>query len=276
MSRGKRHRKNSERKNGADALREWQRERLARDRELPVPAPGPSEVSLVAYHVRPAAAADEDFLPLEAAIRESWRHCGFLHTVIVAPAATPALAAFAEPYGTGVEIAVVPSLDPERPETEEEDRIARLPERFATPFALLVSADGFPLRPGLGSFLDHWDFIGAPLVSEGWWGNLVRAFLNTHVMDGGFSLRSRALCERVAEEWKARGGSIRKPEDGAFQTRLLPRKSLSYRSSVRLPMAHEANAFSYDAAVPFHGRIPPFGFHGPAAFKWLLDNGKIS
>lgn len=276
MSRGKRHRKNSERKNGADALREWQRERLARDRELPVPAPGPSEVSLVAYHVRPAAAADEDFLPLEAAIRESWRHCGFLHTVIVAPALTPALAAFAEPYGIGVEVAVVPSLDPERPETEDVDRIANLHQRFETPFALLVSADGFPLRPGLGSFLDHWDFIGAPLVSEGWWGNLVRAFLNTHVMDGGFSLRSRALCERVAEEWKARGGSVRNPEDGPFQTRLLPRKSLSYRSSMRLPMAHEASAFSYDSAVPFHGRIPPFGFHGPASFKWLLDNGKIA
>ena len=276
MSRGKRHRKNSERKNGADALREWQRERLARDRELPVPAPGPSEVSLVAYHVRPADRADEDFLPLEAAIRESWRHCGFLHTVIVAPAETPALRAFAEPYGIGVEVCVEPSLDPARPETEAEDRIARLPERFATPFALLVSEDGFPLRPGLGSFLDHWDFIGAPLVSEGWWGNLVRSFLNTHVMDGAFSLRSRTLCERVAEEWKARRASIRKPEDGPFQTRFLPRKSLSYRSSARLPMAHEATAFAYDATVPFRGRIPPFGFHGPAAFKWLLDNGKIA
>ena len=80
----------------------------------------------------------------------------------------------------------------------------------------------------------------------------------------------------MAEEWKARGGSVRNPEDGPFQTRLLPRKSLSYRSSMRLPMAHEASAFSYDSAVPFHGRIPPFGFHGPASFKWLLDNGKIA
>ena len=88
MSRRKK--KNTEKK-GADLLREWQRERLLRDRELPVPATGPSEVTLLAYHFRPEAQEEERFPYLECAIRESWRQCGFLHTVVVTHAASPAL-----------------------------------------------------------------------------------------------------------------------------------------------------------------------------------------
>ena len=202
MSRRKK--KNAEKK-GADLLREWQRERLLRDRELPVPATGPSEVTLLAYHFRPAEREEELFPYLECAIRESWRQCGFLHTVVVTHAASPALRTFAEPFGIHFEIQEEPSLVPGRPETMGVDMATRLHERFATPLVLVVQDDAFPLRPGLGSFVDDCDFAGAPLLRDHWWTNLLARYTNGHAMDGAFSLRSRAICERSAAEWKARG-----------------------------------------------------------------------
>jgi hypothetical protein len=276
MSRRKK--KNADKKNGADLLREWQRERLLRDRELPRPATGPSEVTLLAYHFRPESQEEERFPFLECAIRESWRQCGFLHTVVVTHSASPALRAFAEPYGIHFEIQEEKSLVPGRPETMAADMLLRLHERFATPFVLVVQDDAFPLRPGLGSFLDDWDFCGAPLLRDHWWTNLLARYTNGHAMDGAFSLRTRALCERAAAEWAARGGR-REPARGLAEnlvyTRTLPRSVLSYRIAARFPSSREALRFSYAGTGPFTGGIPPFGFHGAAAFKALSAAGKI-
>ena len=162
MSRNKRKKKQSERKNATNLLREWQRERLERDRELPLPPPGPSEVTLVAYFLPPPSGDAEALSWFECAVRESWRHCGVLRTVLVAPEATDALKAFAAPFGPRVEIQVEPSLVPGRPETAAVDRAARLARRFETRWALVVADDAFPLRPGIGTWIDRWDFAGAP------------------------------------------------------------------------------------------------------------------
>ncbi len=281
MSRSKKHKKNAERKNGASVLRNWQAERLARDRELPIPPRGPSEVSLLAYHLPdPSAPAEGAFDALECAVRESWRQCGLLHTVLVAPSADPALEAFAAPFGPMVEVQVEPSLVPGRPETVATDLIARLPERFFTPFVLVVREDGFPLRPGLGSFLDHWDFVGAPAVRDHWWTNLRAEWTNRHRMDGGFSLRTRAFCERVAAEWASRRpgatAALRGAmSDGAFQTDTLPGRSFAVRRSARLPSAREAIRFSYAGVGSATGGVPPFGFRGAEAFRALLESGRI-
>ena len=244
MSRRKK--KNTEKK-GADLLREWQRERLLRDRELPRPATGPSEVTLLAYHFRPESQEEERFPFLK------------------------------EPIATHFEIQEEPSLVPGRPETMGVDMATRLHERFATPLVLVVQDDAFPLRPGLGSFVDDCDFAGAPLLRDHWWTNLLARYTNGHAMDGAFSLRSRAICERSAAEWKARGP--RSPGRGfaenLWYTRTLPRHSLSYRYAAKLPSAREAIRFAYAGTGPFTGKIPPFGFHGAAAFRALHAAGKI-
>ena len=157
------------------------------------------------------------------------------------------------------------------------DMATRLHERFATPLVLVVQDDAFPLRPGLGSFVDDCDFAGAPLLRDHWWTNLLARYTNGHAMDGAFSLRSRAICERSAAEWKARGP--RSPGRGfaenLWYTRTLPRHSLSYRYAAKLPSAREAIRFAYAGTGPFTGKIPPFGFHGAAAFRALHAAGKI-
>ena len=278
MSRKKRKR-NQEKRSPETVLRDWRVDRLERDRELPVPAPGPSEVTLLCYFVKPAAAAAEAFPALECAVRETWRHCGFLRTVFVADRDVPEIRAFAEPFGPWVELQVEPSLDPARPATVHRDANSRLASRFRTPRVLIVREDAFPVRPGLGSFLDDWDFVGAPITGGGLLSSLVHALFNTHVMDGGFSLRSRRLCEAACAEWNARHGAKPWRADWAenlFRTKYLPRVSMAYRSAMRFPVPWEALRFSWNGASQVRGSVPPFGFSGAKAFKWLLDSGKVS
>ena len=43
----------------------------------------------------------------------------------------------------------------------------------------------------------------------------------------------------------------------------------------KLPSAREAIRFAYAGTGPFTGKIPPFGFHGAAAFRALHAAGKI-
>lgn len=278
MSRRKK-KNDSEKKNGNDLLRTWQAERLAQDRELPVPAHGPSEVTLLAYHFRPADRSDEYFAYLECAIRETWRRCGFLHTVIVTNQPTEAMKTFAEPFGIQVEIQVEPTLVPGKPETMSMDCNGRLFKRFATPYVLIVQDDAFPIRPGLGAFLDSGDFWGAPMAGTSWWSRFWSRAFNSHAMDGGFSLRRRALCNQVAQEWRLRYADVpfRRAQhaDGVFPTKTLPEKSFSYRHSVTFPLPDHARDFSFDGTGSLKGRVPPFGFRGAHAFKILKDSGKF-
>lgn len=275
----RRRKKNQERRRADDLLAAWQLERLEQDRALPLPARGPSEVTLLAHFVPPRDRLDERFPRMECAIRETWRHCGLLSTVIVVDRESAPVRAFADsvPHGL-VQVQAEPSLSPNRPESVAADIAANLPKRVSTNLALTVREDAFPVRPGLGSFVDGWDFVGAPKARGGLWSRLVARLFNSHAMDGGLTLRSRKLALLAADEWAARFAG--KPwraafADGALPTRTLPRASFAYRRAVRFPPPGEAALFCYDATGPAPGRVPPFGFRGAAAFKILLDKGLV-
>ena len=271
----RRRKKNQERRKADDLLAAWQLERLEQDRALPLPARGPSEVTLVAHFVPPRDRLDERFPRMECAIREAWRQCGLLRTVLVVDRESAPVRAFADsiPHGL-VQVQVEPSLRPDRPETVAADINAKLAERVTTNLALTVREDAFPVRPGLGSFVDGWDFVGAPRARGGLWARFLARLFNSRAMDGGFALRTRRLALLVADEWRERGAG--KPwraalDDGPFATRTLPRASFAYRRAVRFPDPAEAAVFCYDATGPAPDRVPPFGFRGAAAFKVLLD-----
>lgn len=275
----RRRKKNAERRRADDFLAAWQLERLDRDRALPLPARGPSEVTLLAYFVPPRDRLDERFPRLECAVREAWRHCGLLRTVIVVDRASEPVRAFADSIPNGlVRVQEEPSLSPNRPETVAADLNAKLAERVSTNLVLTVREDAFPVRPGLAAYMDDLDFVGAPRARGGWWARVVARLFNSRAMDGAFSLRSLKLARLAADEWSARGAG--KPwraafDDGVFATRTLPRASFAYRRAVRFPDPADAAVFCYDATGPAPGRVPPFGFRGAAAFKVLLDKGLV-
>lgn len=256
-------------------LREWQTSRLSavhKDMGSDDYGMGRSDVTIVAYHFWSRDGYDAAFRRLECAIRETWLHCGMMKTVLVVNEALPCVVRFSEVFPT-VSVQVEPSLVPGKIFTMSADMNGRLALRFDTPYCLVVQNDGFPLRSGLDEFVGKWDFIGAPYVGLSWWKQLFSRLTNYHVQNGGFSLRSRVICEAAAKYWnekyKDMGDCVAASED-IFYTGTLVRRERRYRRSFRFATTRESLSFSWDAIVP----IPkpsalPFGFHGKKSLSAL-------
>lgn len=255
-------------------LHQWQRARLAAyGNGEPFSRKGPAGVTILAYFFRPIETASDRFPFTKCALYETWRHCGALKTILVTHEIMPPVAKFANRFPGLVEVQVEPHLKPRSPgdvESMSVDCIARLHERFTTPEVLIVQDDGFPLRPGLEDFLGRWDYVGAPWTGDDDW--ITRRLLKTSnlVGNGGFSLRSHAICQEASRLWKA--GWHHLPscylmQEDIFYTRLLPRWSRSYRDKIRIAPPEDAARFSLEKTV-----VPdelPFGFHSAEAFVKL-------
>jgi hypothetical protein len=154
------------------------------------------------------------------------------------------------------------------------DCIHNLHRRFETPYVLIIQNDGFPLRPGLEAFVGPFDFIGAPWGTPTWYTGLLFPPPAYTVGNGGFSLRSRRICELAAHA--ARHGLRWVPEswfttEDVFYCRVLPRFSPYCAKSLRYAPPVVAGRFSLEANEAF---LPPdrrpIGFHGAHAFRRLM------
>lgn len=254
-------------------LAEWQNVRLhtvhAGRRDY---GAGNRDVTVLAYHFWNVDGYESAFARVECAIRETWLHCGMMKTVLVVNAMQPCVERFAAAFPS-VEVQVEPTLAPGNIFTMSADMNGRLLERFSTPYVLVVQNDGFPLRSGLDGFVGKWDFIGAPYVRPIWWKQLVCRAMNCRVQNGGFSLRSREVCEQAAFYWNKKyssmGDCIKTSED-MFYTQFLPLHERAYRRQFRFAPFQDSISFSYDAIVPIAPpKMRPFGFHGEKAFERL-------
>lgn len=257
----------------------WQGIRLAKRRTEVPRKEGPSSVTVLAYHFWPPEQSDSRFGRIESAIRETWAHCGLLRTVLVMDRTSAMADAFRSRFIGCVDIQEEPSLVPGDVHTMSLDCIQRLHRRFTTDYVLIVQEDGFPIRGGLEEHVGRWDFIGAPYVRDTWSRRLACGALNCWVSNGGFSLRSKRVCEFASQLWDRRFGRLprcRASSEDIYYTETLPLRSRLYRRSVRIADNRSAAAFSYDAIFAFPGTSVPFGFHGPEAFGWLRRQGWIA
>ena len=232
-------------------------------------------VTILAYHFWTDDGFAEAFAKVAHAFEETWRHCGELKSVVVVNKTAPCVERFAAEH-RNVEIQVEPSLVPGKIETMSADCNGRLYPRFTTPNVLIIQNDGYPLRGGLEAFVGKYDFIGAPYVRNIWWKNLVADALGMWCSNGGFSLRSRRICEAAAKawekKWKHRHPCEKTVED-LFYTQTLPLSSLGYRLRYRVANNREALKFSYDAIVEQHPKSLPFGFHRMESLEKLKEAG---
>ncbi len=222
------------------------------------------QVTVLGYYFSNEDSFDRDFKGMKHALRETWRHCGDLRTVLVVNRSTRALERFASECSAPVEIQIETSLVPGEIHSMSRDCNGKLHARFKTPYVLVVQPDGYPLRSGLGAFVGKYDFIGAPYVRDVGWKRLICRFLNYWVSNGGFSLRSKKICELAAYYWREkyskRPWSVAFSED-MFYTKWLPIRERAYRESVKIADNRESLAFSYDVLVPQTVIALPFGFH---------------
>lgn len=148
------------------------------------------------------------------------------------------------------------------------DCIENLYKRFSTQYCLVIQDDGFPMRENLDEFIGRWDFIGAPIVRDSFRTRLTEP-LGIRALNGGFSLRSRAICMAAAKAWKMWGRFIIRPgmrffSEDVFYT-VTARFSPFYRLKYRFPTDQEAFRFAFDSLsglVSLPQDVKPFGFHG--------------
>jgi hypothetical protein len=242
---------------------------------------GPSSVTVVAYHFWDAARQDAQFRRLECALRETWLWCGMLRTVLVVNRVTSGLEMFAEASGGWVSFAECKELVPGDLFSMSADCMGRLAGRFDTEHVLIVQNDGFPIRSGLEAFLGTYDYWGAPWIA-GREDRVTRMLLHHgyDVGNGGFSLRSRKLCELGAwyyhRKYKLIPDCYLVTEDFYF-CKTLPSFEKKYRETIRIPSAETAATFSLEANETLYEAVhaSPFGFHGLSAFARLARDGRI-
>ncbi len=254
-------------------------ERLAWHRNHPeIPAPGPSSVTALTYFFSASEAeAEVGFHNLKCAILETWRHCGALHTVIVANSLFRCLSRFVEEHSSLVEVQIEKGLIPGSVESMSADCNGKLYSRFSTKYVLVIQDDGFPLRSGLPYFLGLGDFIGGPrnYVRDYWWVNLLRLLMRECPYNGGFSLRTNKVCRLAAKfwerKWKSNHPSWDTIED-VFYTTTLPKDSLYYRLVVSANKVHLGYKFSIEGEYyPDTLHEIPFGFHSARAFCRIVE-----
>ena len=235
-------------------------------------------VTLIAYTF---PLNDYEFDFVEFSIRQSWRCLGRLKTVIVTNKRTAPISTIEHNFPHDIEIQIEPSLRPGDLSSMSSDCIERLYDRFSTPYCLIIQDDGFPINRNLDDFLYKYDYIGAPSVRDVPAQYLVD-LTRCACMNGGFSLRSRHICNLAAKHWHfwrhlTRKGSLAHTED-VFYTKTACLNPL-YRIKCRFPSSKIARRFSipdFDGAVDIRGmKDKTFGVHGPTAI-WQLTGGDLS
>ena len=226
-----------------------------------------SNVTILIYTFPKPRSEAEAFAKIVASIERTWKFCGKLKTVVVASHRFAEVEAFAASH-PNVEVQIEPSLVPGDIKTMSLDCIKNLYRRFSTPYVLIIQDDGYPIRPGLEEFVGKADYWGAPIISDGW-KRKVAYSIGFGSFNGGFSLRSRRLCEYASKSWFSFFSKFM-PEDHRhlgedfYYTTLLKLLPTTW-FRFRYPSEREAFRFAVDrlgGKVTPPKDADPFGIHG--------------
>ena len=264
---------NFDKPSALDTFRAWQCRRLDdyQNGSVHFPVdPGPMDVTALLYFFHDEKSIKTAWPFSECAILETWLHCGFLQTVLVVDRMSPHVLEFVRKYPQWVSIHEEPGLITGDIGTLSQECIKNLHNRFSTDYVLTIQDDGFPMNSGLEKFLGKCDFYGAPWPGHTSWTDLY-PYPRYAVGNGGFSLRTKRICEAAAMAWE-RGwrhiwNSMKWPED-TFYCKVMPFFSRRWRKAFRYPSLQEAAEFSLECIVPRIGKpqFPPLGFHSPQGF----------
>ena len=242
-------------------IAEWQKNNLAVLRQKRFVHSQITDVTVVSYYFHRDDELDGQFWRTEFAFLKTFETQGLMPAVLVVNKCTPTIERFCTKYS--IEIQIAENLVPGKLKTLALDLVCNLHERFKTPYVLTIQEDGFPLRPGLEKFVGKWDYIGAPWVHHATYYDIYP--YKYCVGNGGFSLRSKRLCEaasRIYKRW-----FTRVPYwwyllgDDTFYCKTL---RFWFRNAIKgmlWPTLEEASKFSIECNMDFVPSEPPLGFH---------------
>lgn len=236
-------------------------------------------VTILIYTFPERGSEAEPFRKIVASIEQTWKCCGKLKTVIVSSHRFAEVESFINEH-SNVELQIEPSLVYGNIKTMSLDCIKRLYTRFSTPYVLIIQDDGYPLKSNLGDFVGKADFWGAPIISDGWKRKLAYA-IGLGSFNGGFSLRSRRLCEYASKKWYSFFSKFMKEDNRHLGEDFYYTTLLKFLPSTwwkfKFPNEKEAFRFSVDRlggnVTPPEDAMP-FGVHGRKTIeemrRWFL------
>lgn len=209
-----------------------------------------------------------EFWKIETAFLQTFKVCGLLPGVLVVNRRTTEIDAFCRKYA--IDVQVEESLNGGDLPEMSLDCISRLHKRFKTEFVLIIQDDGMPIREGLEAFVGKYDYVGAPWPGHTTYYDLF-PYPRFGVGNGGFSLRSRHICETVSRLHARYAKHIPYnwllTEDVFYCKTLRLLAPMAYRD-LKFPSIEEAADFSIECEIPSLPDPPiPIGFHAPKGFR---------
>ena len=95
------------------------------------------------------------------------------------------------------------------------------------------------------------------------------------VSNGGFSLRSKRICEAASFWWQEKYYKLHPSEltvEDLYYTQTLPLRHPSYRMKFKIADNRTALRFSYDDIVTQPLEEKPMGFHRASTFETIISN----
>lgn len=232
-------------------------------------------VTVIAYYFRPAEAFQNWFWRTEFAFLKTFETQGLMPAVLVVNKKNSAIERFCATYSIDLQIAE--NLVLGKLKTLAIDLVENLHERFDTPYVLTIQDDGFPMRPGLEEFLGKYDYIGAPWVHHSTYYDVYP--YKYCVGNGGFSLRSKRLCEtasRIYKKWfKHLPYWWYMVGDDTFYCKTLRFWFRNAVKGIKWPTLAEAAKFSIEGNYDFIPSQPSLGFHKMGFWKYMEMWGEI-
>ena len=235
------------------------------------------DVTAIAYHYRKTPKElDDSFWITEFAFLQTFKTQGVLPSVLVVNQPTALTTAFCDKYS--IELQVAKNLIPGKDiRSLCLDLVENLHSRFNTNYVLTIQDDGFPLRPGLEEFVGKWDYIGAPWVRHATYYDLYPRKYS--VGNGGFSLRSKHLCEIASSVYRKWFSKF--PYwwyllgDDTFYCKTLRFWFRSEVKDVRWPTMEEAAQFSMEHDVGIVPKKPPLGVHSVGFTRYVRQYANV-
>lgn len=253
-------------------LGQWQKEMVPWLSGSPVHAPAISNVTALAYFFWDDDRIDSLFYTIECAFLVTRKVCGALPCILVVNRLTPRIESFCA--ANGVQIQIDSTLTGGVPRMNI-DCVETLHSRFQTDYVMTIQSDGFPLREGLAEFVGPYDYIGAPWGRASWYTELVFPFPKYCVGNGGFTLRSKRLCEMSAHYYRKKYHFLPYGywvADDVFYCKTLPRFERACRRTMVYAPPEVAGRFAFEANREFYSKDGemPFGFHAPHGFEQVM------
>jgi hypothetical protein len=253
-------------------LEQWQRKIIPLLSGRTVCAPVTANLTALAYFFWDDDRIDTLFFTIESAFLVTRHLSGALPCTLVVNRTTPRIESFCDE--NQIHIQVDPTLKGGVPRMNI-DCMETLHTRFETEYVLIIQSDGFPLRKGLAEFVGRYDYIGAPWGPASWFTNLVYPYPKYCVGNGGFSLRSKRLCEMSAYYYRRKYRFLPYGywvSDDVFFSKTLPRFEKTCRRTMVYAPPEVAGRFSFEADRTFYALDGgmPLGFHARYGFERIM------